>query len=614
MPVTLTRRLLALVAATFLVLLSTVAGGGTPVAAADTCKEVTSGALHWGVKESYRKYIATGAAHGAIDFSDGASDFSFPLASADITSDSAGTIRFKGGVHFTGHHAHDVNLLDMKLYNFTLRVDGDQGELLVDYDSRAFEGMDYNHIGPMTHGSGEVLATVRFAQPVKFGSSSVSLAGSTNLTERGATIFGGFYEPGLQLDDLGGSLGMCGGSAGSGSTGGASTGGGSGFVGKTDSGATTGVAGLVGNLNDTLVEVNGLIVNSGNVMDNSTKLLGRVNGIPAAPTGTGGTAGTAGNSTGNSTANSAATTKAEHYVGTVGAPAAGETQRSGRSEGTGGGTQTSKDVCSAGTGVTSATAQWGVRSSFRNYIRGSIAKGGWKLGGVSWDEGSGAFVFNGDQGAVNQSEGTIAFPGTLNFYGHGGILDMTISNIEIQFSGQSGQLVATVTSNDVEGTAHDYGRVAIADLAFSTLDVSDGAASGTANATLTSAGAAAFADFYEPGAPLDPVSFTASLGGAANCAAGQGATAGAGGSAGAGPGDSKAKAAALKAGGGLLDTQATTSDSRDGAPKGDQFKIKTSTAGGQATNLDSTVVLLIVAAFVVGGSALSGTARRVGGK
>ena len=108
-----------------------------------------------------------------------------------------------------------------------------------------------------------------------------------------------------------------------------------------------------------------------------------------------------------------------------------------------------------------------MRTSFRNYISGSIANGGWRLAGVQ--ESGDTFVFSGDAGAVNPSSnsGTILFPGSMNFYGHSGTLDTTFSNMEIQFSGNSGQLIVNANSNDVEGNPKDYGRITLANLSFS---------------------------------------------------------------------------------------------------------------------------------------------------
>ena len=98
----------------------------------------------------------------------------------------------------------------------------------------------------------------------------------------------------------------------------------------------------------------------------------------------------------------------------------------------------------------------------------------------------------------------------MHFTGHKGVLQLNMSNMEIQWSGNSGSLVATVSSNNMEGQNTDFGRVALANLSFNQLNVGDNAASGSATASLTQAGAQAIADFYPEGTQLDPISFTAS--------------------------------------------------------------------------------------------------------
>ena len=132
--------------------------------------------------------------------------------------------------------------------------------------------------------------------------------------------------------------------------------------------------------------------------------------------------------------------------------------------------------------------------------------------------------------------GTIGYGGGILFTGHNGVLNLNISNLEIQFKGNSGTLIANVNSSDTTGKRTDFGRVALGTLSFTTLNVSDSQVSGKANVSLSAAGAKAFADFYQAGTQLDPISFNAALGAAANCAQGQGAAAAgsAGGAGGAG--------------------------------------------------------------------------------
>ena len=220
---------------------------------------------------------------------------------------------------------------------------------------------------------------------------------------------------------------------------------------------------------------------------------------------------------------------------------------------------------------------------------------------------------------MQNKSGSILFPGATRFTGHDGILDTRFSNLEIQFSGNSGKLIVNATSNDTEGNPHDYGRVALADLAFSDLNVSEGSASGTATATLTAVGAEAFAHFYPVGDALDPISFTATLGGKSNCAQGQGDSVSASAT---GQGGSADQAAALRSGSGTNGTAGTLdSDTADSVfnevegvdsvseSKGtgeSQFQIKNSKEDGFTWD-DSAIaqMLTILASFVTAGGVLT---------
>lgn len=628
-----------------------------PQAQAQTCDEthraVSDGSLTWGVKESFRKYVEGNIARGEITVKDGASrsggSVAYPASASAITGDSKGVVRFGGTVNFTGHNG----VLDLTLSDIAMHIDGSKAELTADYSSRKFEGMNSHEPGPIETGNDVVFASVNLNSAANFKSNSVNLAGTTTLTSSGVNVFGGFYEAGIQLDNTVGTLSLkdeCGPAPED--TGGGSGGGGSdtNFTGATDSGATEGIAGLVGTLNDTLVEVNGLIVNSGNIMDNSGRLYDRVmggsgtSGSGNTNSGTTGSNTTGSNTTGNTDSNTNNTTGGgTNTTGgntSGGNSTGGNTTASGTTGGTGGGNTAAaastagatgaqsagasdSSVCQAGdsVGITSAQAQWGVRTSFRNYIAGSIANGGWRLGGVQ--ESGNTFIFSGDSGAVDpgSTSGTILFPGSINFYGHNGTLDTTFSNLEIQFAGNSGQLIVNTVSNDVDGNSKDYGRITLANLNFSSLNVSDSSASGTASTVLTGAGADAFGNFYPEGDPLDDITFEASLGGSASCAEGQGSG---GASAGTGAGGGASTASELRASGGSTGTSGGNGTSgsvndqiefsedsgADNAAGGNQFRIKDASVGGQSGISDSTIILLLLAAFVVAGTTVTSFGSR----
>ena len=156
--------------------------------------------------------------------------------------------------------------------------------------------------------------------------------------------------------------------------------------------------------------------------------------------------------------------------------------------------------------VASADLGWGVRDSFRNYIRGGIANGSWDLNGFQWAKGTGSF---------KDGKGSISFTGSVHFTGHHGILDTTISNPRLEINGKTAVLYATVVGNDMDGKSHNYGEVALLNVDVSGLQVSgDKISISGAGTTITAEGAKAFAGFYEAGKDMAPLSFSASLSGA----------------------------------------------------------------------------------------------------
>lgn len=168
--------------------------------------------------------------------------------------------------------------------------------------------------------------------------------------------------------------------------------------------------------------------------------------------------------------------------------------------------------------VTSGTLSWGVRSSFTSYIRGSIAKGGWDLNGVSWDGSDFNFPASGGIYDTNTRTGTIYYSGTVHFYGHKGILDVTMSNPAIEINGNSGALYLSVAGSDMQGNKFNLGRVYFANLSFNGVNAGNGSLSFEgAQVTLTAEGAKAFAGFYEAGVVLAPMSSSATLTPATAC-------------------------------------------------------------------------------------------------
>ena len=163
--------------------------------------------------------------------------------------------------------------------------------------------------------------------------------------------------------------------------------------------------------------------------------------------------------------------------------------------------------------IKSANLGWGVRDSFRNYVRGGIANGSWELNGTSYS--SDAFSWSNGTGTFKGGKGSISFSGSVRFTGHHGILDTTIANPRLEINGNTGTLYATMTSNDPSGKATNYGEVALLKVDLSGLQSSAEAVSvNGAATTLTAEGAKAFAGFYEAGKDMAPLSFSAAINGA----------------------------------------------------------------------------------------------------
>ena len=160
--------------------------------------------------------------------------------------------------------------------------------------------------------------------------------------------------------------------------------------------------------------------------------------------------------------------------------------------------------------VASADLGWGVRDSFRNYIRGGIANGSWDLNGTTYSNN--AFQWAKGTGSFKDGKGSISFTGSVHFTGHHGILDTTISNPRLEINGKTAVLYATVVGNDMDGKSQNYGEVALLNVDVSGLQVSgDKISISGAGTTITAEGAKAFAGFYEAGKDMAPLSFSASL-------------------------------------------------------------------------------------------------------
>lgn len=423
---------------------------------------VESGTLSWDIRESFLKYL-TGFAHGSVNVEGmektAAGGFKYTQASGVYNPETkTGQINFAGTAEFTGHNGQ----LKSTIKNMRLVVVNGKGTLVADVDALTRDGKSVSK-------TGLAIAEVDLSgASVKDGVFSAQNAAVT-LTDEGSTVlFAGQYR-----------------------------------------GADNAMAPLSFSVKlseqtaENTVEVPRLSENKSSESNGSDNK-GSENGSSdngssssSGNSGANGSAGTSGSvSNGGSSSNSSVSNNPAQPV-CVPVTRSREVQEQGASDGT----------------IKSANLGWGVRDSFRNYVRGGIANGTWELNGTSYS--SDAFNWSNGTGTFKGGKGSISFSGSVRFTGHHGILDTTIANPRLEINGNSGTLYATMTSNDPSGKATNYGEVALLKVDLSGLQNSADAVSvNGAATTLTAEGAKAFAGFYDAGKDMAPLSFSAAINGA----------------------------------------------------------------------------------------------------
>jgi len=170
--------------------------------------------------------------------------------------------------------------------------------------------------------------------------------------------------------------------------------------------------------------------------------------------------------------------------------------------------------------LTSGHLDWGLKQSFRNYIKGPIAHGSYVASDGASVNADDTFRFtfvSGTYDVVTHGV-TSQFDGTVRFTGHdsgtGPLLDLTISDPKIVTTGTAGTLYLDARSKSLStGQYEDFD-----DVAFATLDLTASVMTpgnqqvsiAPIASVLTADGAAAFAGFYSAGTALDPASMTVS--------------------------------------------------------------------------------------------------------
>ncbi|MFJ4470740.1 HtaA domain-containing protein [Streptomyces sp. NPDC089424] len=155
--------------------------------------------------------------------------------------------------------------------------------------------------------------------------------------------------------------------------------------------------------------------------------------------------------------------------------------------------------------IQDGAVDWGVRRTFREYVTGDIARGGWTLSAGAQDGGA-LFRFPDGSGTYADGDLTAAFTGVLRFTGAHG-LDLRLSAVRVTVADGRGTLHA-----DVRGPQYAARKVALVTFTAKGLKVSDGLVRLTEAPTrLTAAGARAFGGMYRTGTAMDPVSLAVAL-------------------------------------------------------------------------------------------------------
>jgi hypothetical protein len=164
---------------------------------------------------------------------------------------------------------------------------------------------------------------------------------------------------------------------------------------------------------------------------------------------------------------------------------------------------------------------WGVKESFRRYIRGPIAHGTYVASDGAAENPDGTIRFEllgGTYDTVARS-GELQLRGTVRFTGHdagsGPQLDLTLRDPRLVLAGDTGTLHADVASRALrDGVVRTQAGLALATLDLSAVDPApllDGLAFDAMPATLTSDAAPVF-ELYAAGTPLDALSLVARYG------------------------------------------------------------------------------------------------------
>ncbi|OJU85460.1 MAG: hypothetical protein BGO11_00490 [Solirubrobacterales bacterium 70-9] len=169
--------------------------------------------------------------------------------------------------------------------------------------------------------------------------------------------------------------------------------------------------------------------------------------------------------------------------------------------------------------ITGGEVDWGIKQSFREYVKGPIAKGQIEVSGGATEAADGTYKFPVGSGTYDLTTHQVEVQGvgTVHFTGHdmgaGPLLDVTFTNPRVVV-GKTSVVYADVVSKTFPGgevKSYPNAEFALVD-ASTAKPIFEGEAVTLKSmpTELTTAGSEAFSGFIPPGEELDPLSLTAS--------------------------------------------------------------------------------------------------------
>ena len=451
------------------------------------------GSLQWGIRASFVNYIVNGGSVSTSGGAGGYSVFTFPQSTQNFNHTSGtGSVTYRGTVHYQ-HRAHGI---DIKISNPRVVItSATTGSIVVDMVAQ-----------------GDVSTGVTFAT-LNLAAASRSSDGSTTtfrnvpstLTAAGASAFNGFYDAGEPLDLASFVIGAAAADQAGSSSGDADS---ADWTPPATPPSTTGLslegdaAGIVAPGQQITVTGAGFQPNERHIKvvlystptvlatDAKADAKGVVTWTGVLPEGV----------TGEHTLT------LQGALHSVGLPLTiTERPVAANFRGAEVGTCTIQD----------ASLQWGFKESWRSYVS-TMAKGEWTV-----DEGAGyetpEFRFTHGTGSYDEATrtGEIAFPGTVRFTGHEGVLNTLISNFRLRFPGDGTAALLV----DISGDNRDGGSATATDIVYVTLDlaageggVTDGVFTLSNVPTLLTEDGVQVLSSYPAGTDFDPISFQITLG------------------------------------------------------------------------------------------------------